>query len=77
MKRLRTAEQVVKALGGLDEVMKLTRANFKQAWHWTGRADAFPAVFHECMTKALQRKGYNAPARLWNQRGVGVDKKAA
>lgn len=75
MKRLRTVEQVANALGGLEGVCELTGANLKQAWHWLGRAGQFPANYHECMRRALRRRGYDAPARLWNQKGL--DKEAA
>jgi hypothetical protein len=68
MKQLRTANQVVKALGGLDEVCRITGANVKQAWHWHGRAGRFPANTYVAMTRVLNARGYEAPARLWNQK---------
>jgi hypothetical protein len=70
MKRLRTADQVVEVLGGLQAVCELTGANSKQAWHWTGRAGMFPANTYVAMTRALNRRGYEAPARLWNMKGI-------
>jgi hypothetical protein len=70
MKKLRTVDQVVNVLGGLPKVCAMTGANLKQAWHWSGRAEKFPAQYHEVMTRALRRRGYEAPARLWNQKGV-------
>jgi hypothetical protein len=73
MKKFRlllTAKTVVKALGGIAAVRKLTGANDKQAWNWIGRSEGFPACFHECMRRELNRRGYDAPARLWNQKGL-------
>jgi hypothetical protein len=70
MKRLRTVDQVVDALGGLSAVCELTDANLKQAWHWVGRAGQFPANTYVAMTRALNRRGYEAPARLWSMKGV-------
>jgi hypothetical protein len=71
MKRLRTVDQVMEVLGGLEGVCELGFAdNPKQAWHWVGRAGQFPANTYVVMTRALRRRGYEAPARLWNQKGV-------
>lgn len=70
MKRLRTVDQVVDALGGLSEVCKITDANLKQAWHWHGRAGQFPANTYVALQRALRRRGYEAPARLWNMKGL-------
>jgi hypothetical protein len=70
MTRLYTADEVVRALGGLEEVCRITGANIKQAWHWHGRAGMFPATFYVAMTRALRARGYQAPARLWNQKGL-------
>jgi hypothetical protein len=71
MKRLRTVDQVVEALGGLDGLCELGLAeNTKQAWHWVGRAGQFPANTYVAMTRTLRRRGFEAPARLWNMKGV-------
>ena len=70
MKRLRTIQQVVDVLGGLEGLCELTGANLKQAWHWVGRAGQFPANTYVCMIRALNRRGYDAPARLWNMKGL-------
>jgi UDP-N-acetyl-D-mannosaminuronic acid transferase (WecB/TagA/CpsF family) len=70
MKRLRTKQQVVAVLGGLDGVCQITEANLKQAWHWIGRAEQFPANTYVAMQRALNRRGYEAPARLWNMKGL-------
>jgi hypothetical protein len=75
MKRLRTVQQVVDVLGGLDGICELSESpdwdvNLKQAWHWVGRAGQFPANTYVVMTRALHRRGYEAPARLWSMKGV-------
>jgi hypothetical protein len=75
MRYLRSAQDVVDALGGLAAVCELTGANTKQAWNWAGRADQFPACTYVVMIRALNRRGATAPARLWNMRGV--EKRAA
>jgi hypothetical protein len=70
MKRLRTVQEVVDALGGLNGVCELTDANLKQAWHWVGRAGQFPANTYVIMQRSLKARGFEAPARLWNMKGV-------
>jgi hypothetical protein len=75
MRHLKTAQEVVDALGGLSAVRKLTGANVKQAWNWIGRAESFPASTYVIMIRALKRRGMTAPAWLWNMRGV--EKRAA
>lgn len=75
MKKLRTAKDVVEALGGLTAVCELTGANTKQAWNWIGRAETFPSNTYVVMTRALRRRQAQAPAWLWNMRGV--EKRAA
>lgn len=69
MKKLRTAAQVVDVLG-LETLCALTKANPKQAWHWYGRAGMFPANTYVTLTRALRRRGYIAPATLWNMKGI-------
>ena len=73
MKRVRSIEQVVSILG-VETICKLTDANPKQAWHWYGRARQFPANTYVVLQRALNARGYEAPARLWSM--VGVDKAA-
>lgn len=69
MKYLRTPDQVVEAIG-LETVCELTGANAKQAWNWYGRAGMFPANTYVVLTRALRRRGYTAPANLWNMKGI-------
>jgi hypothetical protein len=70
MTRLYTVQEVIDRLGGLKAVAELTEANTKQAWHWAGRAGMFPANTYVVMQRALTRAGYQAPARLWNMKGL-------
>jgi hypothetical protein len=69
MKNLRTAKEVVEALG-IERVCELTDANAKQAWHWYGRAEQFPANTYVALQKALKRRGFRAPDALWAMKGV-------
>jgi hypothetical protein len=71
MKRLRTADQVIKRLGGLDKVADMTVTELKSAYNWP-RCGAFPSATHDVMTRALKRRGYTAPAALWGQRMKGA-----
>jgi hypothetical protein len=70
MRKLKTAKQVVRELGGLPRVCEITEANPKQAMNWPGRAKAFPARTYVVMQRALKRRGATAPARLWNMVGL-------
>ena len=73
MKRLRiprSPEEIVLALGGLAKVCELTGANVKQAWHWHGRAGSFPSNTYFVMQRALKARGYSAPAKFWNMKGL-------
>ncbi len=69
MRYLRTAQQVVDALGGDAAVRKMCEASDKVVWHWTGTG-MFPANRYDKMIRALRRRGCTAPAWLWNQQGA-------
>jgi hypothetical protein len=66
MRRLTTAREVVEALGGIEAVRKLTGANIKTIYHWTGQAKCFPSRTFKVMNDALKRRELAAPAALWN-----------
>jgi hypothetical protein len=70
MKRLYTVDEVFRVLG--DEViMKATEAKDTAViWNWKGRFGRFPANTYVPLIRALNRRGYSAPARLWNMKGV-------
>lgn len=64
MKKLRTTEAVIEALGGLGSVRKLTEAtSAQQVNNWLGRR--FPARLYLVMQTELTAKGFTAPASLW------------
>jgi hypothetical protein len=67
LRRVTTAKEVVAVLGGNAAVCTMTGADFKSVYHWTGAAGMFPARYHNMMTKALRKRGFRAPASLWNQ----------
>lgn len=75
MPHLKTARQVVAALGGTAKVSKLTRSTEKAVWHWVGAAEKFPANQYVAMQRALKRRRMTAPAWLWAQKNV--EKRAA
>ncbi len=64
---LHSTREVIEALGGLDEVAKLTGSNKDAAWNWLRRSETFPANMFVAMTQALEAKGYTAPPSLWRQ----------
>lgn len=70
MSHLRTAAQVVAALGGTAAVCKLTGATRKAVWHWVGAAEKFPANQYVVMQRALKRRGASAPDWLWSMKNV-------
>jgi hypothetical protein len=66
MRTLKTAKQVVDALGGHEEVCKLMKAKPKASYYWVGQAGAFPSRLYVKMTNALERRGYKASPALWS-----------
>jgi len=64
MKELRTAAAVVDAIG-IDRVCEITKTTPKVAWHWWGRAKAFPPRTYVTMQRALKRRRCTAPPALW------------
>ena len=73
MRSLKTAREVVDALGGIAAVRKMTGANLKAVYYWTGQSHAFPARYFKMMNDALKRRGYRAPPHLWVQYGYEKD----
>jgi hypothetical protein len=76
MKTLNKAADIVRVLGGLDGVAKLTSANRDAVWQWHNNFLAFPSNTFVIMTDALRRLGYTAPARLWKMREIKVSRSA-
>lgn len=77
MRRLRTAREVIKALGGPEAVMRLTKTNKQQLWNWEAYYEAFPARAYWLMTRELAKKDCVAPPHLWKQLGAPGGKRAA
>lgn len=77
MRHLKSAREVVDVLGGIPAVCKMTRANIKAAYYWTGQAGMFPARTHWLMTKELKKRKCTAPPHLWNQLGASPPSKEA
>jgi hypothetical protein len=69
MRNLKSAREVVEALGGIPAVREMTGANLKAVYYWTGQAHAFPARYFKKMNDALKRRGCKAPPGLWAQFG--------
>lgn len=62
---LKTAEDVIDALGGLPALAKLTgRKDSGVPWNWKA-AGRFPPNTFLLMQGALRARGYRAPAELW------------
>jgi len=61
---LRTADEVMDALGGNAGVAELTGSTRKAVSNWRS-FNGFPAKFYLVMTAALAGKGKRAPAALW------------
>jgi len=65
-RNLKTAAEVMAALGGPTGVSRLTGAQYKNAWAWQ-RVPIFPARYFLVMTRALRKKRFRAPPSLWGQ----------
>jgi hypothetical protein len=76
MKRLRTAQQVIDRLGGLNEIARMTATDLKSAYNWP-RFGQFPSSTYVVMIRALHRRGFTAPAPLWGMRMPARSKRAA
>lgn len=66
MKTLRTASQVIDALGGTGKVAALTRRRDSQIARCR-RENHFPPQTFLLMMQALAVYGCTAPAKLWGQ----------
>lgn len=77
MKTLRNTTKVakvVKILGGLEGIARLTGANRTTVWNWIEYFEAFPPRYYVLMTQELERYGYTASPDLW---GMQKRKRAA
>ncbi len=62
---LTTTEEVVHALGGTRAVAELTGRKYTAAAHWA-KFDTFPSNTFLVISAELERRGFSAPASLWN-----------
>jgi hypothetical protein len=69
MKTLTKASDIVKVLGGPDQLAKLTFSNKDAVWQWQNNFKAFPSNTFVIMTDELKKLDYDAPPRLWGMRG--------
>lgn len=75
--RLSSTRAIVDALGGAAAVRNMIAVEGKPlarkaVYHWIS-IGMFPARAMDIMKKALKKRGYTAPARLWNQIGAVKD----
>ncbi len=61
---LTTTEQVIEALEGLPNVMKITGASYRRAFNWKS-SPTFPSNTYAVMTEALKARGKKASPALW------------
>jgi len=61
---LKTALEVIAALGGYSAVEALTGADYKRVWDW-GKDGHFPPRYHLLMSFELAKKGRRARPSLW------------
>lgn len=66
VKQLQTIEEVISELGGFDAVKELTRRDSASAVPMWKSRKMFPTNTYAVMKAALNSKGADAPARLWN-----------
>jgi hypothetical protein len=59
-----TTAEVVDALGGVQEVARITGRKYGAAWNWL-KFQTFPSDTFLVLTAALRAKGKSAPASLW------------
>jgi hypothetical protein len=61
---LRTTNEVIEALGGVQSVARLTGRKYGAAWNWL-RFETFPSDTFLVLQSALHEHGHTAPASLW------------
>jgi hypothetical protein len=65
-RELRTKEEVMAALGGIQGLCALTGSGYGAVENWK-RLETFPSRYFLLMTFALHKKGLGAPPELWGQ----------
>ena len=64
-RKLNTTREVIAALGGIDEVAKLTKTTYSNAANWNSWTPFFPTKTYPVMMDALIARGHTAPDALW------------
>jgi hypothetical protein len=64
MRRLATYDDIIKRLGGVHAVAKLTKRNPQAVFNWRPRG-FFPTVLYFVMIEELERRGFTAARHLW------------
>jgi hypothetical protein len=65
MRRVKTYNDVLEALGGPAGVGIICDQNPNAACTWRATRGKFPAKYYFVMVGALKRRGYEAPRYLW------------
>ncbi len=63
--KLKTARDVIEALGGLAAVARMCGVSYTTASAYQTRLQAFPAKTYLVMQAELSRLGHSAPTSLW------------
>lgn len=64
MKRITSFDSIILALGGVSAVARLTRRSPATVCNWRPRS-LFPPRLYFVMQHELERRGYEAPRKLW------------
>lgn len=64
-KTLRSTIEIYKVLGGTKRVAEIAGTSYNCASNWKSYGQ-FPPRYFLVIRKALVRRGYDAPPKLWN-----------
>ena len=64
MQELSSVRDIIEKLGGNPAVKDLTGLSYKNVYSWTYRG-VFASNTYCKLMKALKKRGYTAPSRLW------------
>lgn len=71
MRQITTIKGVYQVLDGVPGVAKLVGYPYGRVWNWQDKTHGslrFPADTYLVIQKALAKRGYTAPAKLWGMR---------
>jgi len=66
MHHIETMDDMVEALGGMPQLLRVTGRAYKDAHKWV-RKGSMPAKYHHLMSTVLAERGYTADPALWVQ----------